>query len=163
MSVYDIRSKKEWQKILDDVSEKAGMPVALVDKKNTVMQESGERNPLCSRIRGKKESLSFICGQTQQFMAEQSKSTREPVIDICEAGLLKFVVPIFSGADFAGAVTACGLCVPGEEIETFIIAKNTELNENEISTLAERIPEIDQEEVKALVQLLFQKVKKDAP
>ena len=163
MSVYDIRSKKEWQKILDDVSEKAGMPVALVDKKNTVMQESGERNPLCSRIRGNKESLSFICGQTQQFMTRQAKSTGEPVIDVCEAGLLKFVVPVFSGADFTGAITVCGSCVPGEEIQTFIIAKSMQIDENEISVLAESISEVDQEEVGDLVQRLFKKVKKDVP
>ena len=162
MGVYDIRSKEEWQKILDDVCEEAGMPAALVDEKNTMMQVSGERNPLCSIIRGKKESLSFICGQTQQFMAEQAKSTREPVIDLCEAGLLKFVVPIFSGSDFKGSVTACGSCVPSEDIETFIITKNTEIDESEISTLAERIAEIDQEEVKNLVRRLFRKLKKDA-
>jgi ligand-binding sensor protein len=161
MNVYDIKSEKEWQKILDDVREESGMPAALVDKKSVVLQVSGERNPLCSEIRANNESLAFICGQTQQFMTKQARSTRKPVIDACEAGMLKFLVPLFIDTDFMGSITVCGSCIPGEEIETFAIEKSTKMNENEIMPLAKMVPEVDEEKVRGVVQRLFQKIKKD--
>ncbi len=161
MTVYDIKSKEEWQEILDDVSKESGMPAALVDRKSVVLQESGERNPLCSEIRANNESLSFICGQTQQFMTRQARSTRKPVIEACEAGLLKFLVPLFGDNDYLGAITVCGLCIPGEEIETFTIAKSTKMDENEIKPLAKMVPEADQEKVKDMVQRIFKKITKD--
>ncbi len=161
MSVYDIKSEEEWQKVLDDVCEESGMPAALVDKKNIVLQVSGERNPLCSEIRANNESLAFICGQTQQFMTKQAKSIRKPVFDACEAGMLKFLIPLFLDTDFVGSITVCGSCAPGEEIETFAIAKSTKMNENEIRPLAKMVPEVDQEKVRGVAQRLFQKIKKD--
>ena len=33
MSVYDIRFKEEWQKILDNISQELGMPAAVLDEK----------------------------------------------------------------------------------------------------------------------------------
>jgi len=147
MSVYDIKSKEEWQKILDDVCEESGMPAALVDKKSVVLQVSGERNPLCSEIRSNNESLAFICGQTQQFMVKKAKSTQKPVIDACEAGMIKFLIPLFLDTDFIGSITVCGSCAPGEEIETFAIAKSTKMNEKEIMPLVKKVPEVDQEKV----------------
>ena len=161
MSVYDIKSEKEWQEILDDVREESGMPAALVDKKNVVLQVSGERNPLCSEIRANNESLAFICGQTQQFMMKQAKSTRQPVIDACEAGMLKSLIPLFLDTDFKGSITVCGSCVPGEEIETFTIAKSTKMNEKEIRSLVKAVPEADQEKARGVIQRLFQKIKRD--
>ena len=158
MSVYDIRSKEEWQKILDDVCEEAGMPAALVDEKNTMMQVSGERNPLCSIIRGKKESLSFICGQTQQFMAGTAASSKQPVTDLCEAGMLKSVIPLFKDNQFIGSITVCGSSVPGEEIETFAISKSTNMNEEDISRLAGSVPESSQDKIERLALNLFDKI-----
>ncbi len=159
MSVYDIKSRTYWQKILDDICEKSGMPAALVDEKNVVLQASGERNPLCSKIRSNNESLSFICSQTQQYMTHQAKTTGEPIIDACEAGMLKVLIPLFLDAVFVGSITACGSSIPGEEVETFAIAKSTKMDENKIIPLAKMIPEADQNLVKDIAQLLFQKIK----
>jgi len=161
MSVYDIKSKEEWQKILDDLCEESGMPTALVDKKSVVLQDSGERNPLCLKIRSNNESLAFICGQTQQFMVKKAKSTQKPVIDPCEAGMLKLLIPLFLDNEFVGSITVCGSCAPGEEIETFAIAQSTKMNEDEIRPLVKQLCEVDQEKVTGVAQRLFQEIQKD--
>ncbi len=161
MSVYDIKSEEEWQKILDDLCKESEMPAALVDKKSVVLQVSGERNPLCLKIRSNNESLAFICGQTQQFMVKKAKSTQEPVIDPCEAGMLKFLIPLFFDSEFVGSITVCGSCVPGEEIETFAIAQSTKMNEDEIRPLVKQVCEVDQEKVTGVAQRLFHEIQKD--
>jgi hypothetical protein len=65
MNMYSIRTKQQWQKVLDSIHEELGMSSAITDKENRVLQASGERNPLCSRIRSFEEALAFICSQAQ--------------------------------------------------------------------------------------------------
>ncbi len=143
MGVYDIRSEGEWQAILDEVSRRLGMPAALLDENNVILQHSGTRNPLCRRIRDQKESKSMICGQSQQYMAERAWSGRRPVIEACEAGLAKVVLPVFQDGQRVGTVTACGSSCGGEEIETFLIQKATGLDEESLSKLAAEVSEVD--------------------
>ena len=161
MRVYDIRSPEEWQNILDDVCQASGMPAALVDAKSVVLQSSGKRCPLCAKIRSINESLSFICAQTQQFMVETSRTSRKPVIDACEAGMLKFLIPLFLDGEFAGSVTVCGCSFPGEEIEVFGISQVTKMKEDEIISLVKQVPEIEQAKVDEIVDRLFQKLKSE--
>jgi ligand-binding sensor protein len=158
MRVYDIKSPEEWQHILDDVCQASGMPAALVDAQSVVLQSSGERNPLCAKIRSINESLSFICAQTQLFMVESSRISRKPVIDACEAGMLKFLIPLFLDGEFLGAVTVCGCSFPEEEIEIFGISQVTKMKEDEIVNLVKQVPEIEQAKVDAIVDQLFQKL-----
>jgi len=161
MSVYDIRLKEEWQKILDNIYQELGMPAAVLDEKNIILEISGERNALCSKIRSIKESFGFICGQTQQFMAETARVKKKPVIDLCEAGLSKFIIPLFSQDEWAGSITACGSSIPGEEIEDFVIALNTKMSEQEISRLKHETPEVEQSKVVRVVNRLFNNIQRD--
>jgi ligand-binding sensor protein len=160
-NIYDIKSKEEWQQILDSVCQEIGIPSAITDRENTVLQVSGQRNPLCSRIRSIKEASSFICGQAQQFMAEAAKAKRTPLIDFCDAGMLKLVIPIFCQSDFLGTLTACGACIEGEELEVFLIEKSTKSNEQEVEALIQQVPEGDLPKISAVTQRRFHQIHND--
>ena len=73
MNIYEIKSKEEWQKVLDSIHKELGMLSAITDKDNAVLQVIGQQNPLCSKIRSFKEALAFICGQAQQSMVQETK------------------------------------------------------------------------------------------
>ncbi|MFO7738346.1 MAG: PocR ligand-binding domain-containing protein [Desulfatiglandaceae bacterium] len=154
-TLYDIKSKEEWQRILDSVCRELGIPSAITDKENTVLEVGGQRNPLCSKIRSNPEASSFICSQAQQFMAEAAKETRRPIIDFCDAGMLKLVIPVFSQAGFAGTLTACGARIEGQELEAFLIEKSTKLKEAEIEALTKRVPEGDRSKISAITQRIY--------
>ena len=159
--VYRIKSREEWQQILDDLFEELGLPAALMDRENAVLQTSGERNPLCATIREREGSLSFICGQTQQFLSELARRTKKPVVEMCEAGLVKLVVPFFLNGVCAGNVTACGAVCPEEEIETYLIAQSTGVSEEDIEALCQEVPEIEREKVVQAAFRLFQEIERD--
>ncbi|MCP4669524.1 MAG: hypothetical protein GY849_24585 [Deltaproteobacteria bacterium] len=161
MDMYDIESKDEWQKTLDDVCRQLDMATGVLDDKNILLQSSGNRNGLCHAIRSNKESLPLICGQTQQNMAKQAETTKEPVIGPCNAGLSKFVIPLFVGDEWVGTFTACGASIPSEEIEDFIIGKSTKMTEDDISHLKQEVSEIEQEKVVEVVDRLFKELHKD--
>jgi ligand-binding sensor protein len=158
MDLYDVRTEQKWQEILDGLWQESGMPAVLSDSENIVLQASGNRNPLCAKIRSIENSRSFICGQTQQFMAGTAASSKKPVTDLCEAGMLKSVIPLFRDNQFIGSITVCGSSVPGEEIETFAISKSTNMNEEDISRLVGSVPESSQDIIERLAVHLFDKI-----
>ena len=161
VSMYDIKSKEQWQQILDGACQELGMPFAVTDKENAVLQVSGQRNPLCSKIRSIEEASSFICSQAQEFMAEAAKKERRPIIDFCDAGMLKLVIPVFCQNEFVGTVTACGAYIEGEELEAFLIEKSSKLNEQEVEALIRQVPEGDLSKISAVTQRLFRQIHND--
>ena len=161
VTLYDIKSKDEWQLLLDRFSQELGMPSAITDQKNAVLQVSGQRNPLCSKIRSIKAASSFICSQAQQFMAEAAKEKRRPIIDFGDAGMLKLVIPIFCQGDFAGTLTACGAHIGGEELEAFLIEKSTKLNEQEIEALIQQVPGGDLPKISEVTEKFFHQIHND--
>jgi len=161
MEMYDIKPKEEWQRVLDTVYRELGMPSAITDKENAVLQVSGQRNPLCSKIRSIKESSAFICSQAQQFMTEETKKKKRPIIDICDAGMSKFVIPVFYQSDFVGTLTGCGVSIAGEELEAFFIEKGTKMNEQGIEELIQQVPQGDWSMISEVTQRLFHQIQND--
>jgi ligand-binding sensor protein len=161
VTMYDIKPKEEWQRVLDSFCQELEMPSAITDKENAVLRVSGQRNSLCSKIRSIKEASSFICSQAQQFMAEVAKEERKPVIEFCDAGMLKLVIPVFRQNEFVGTLTACGAYIGGEELDAFFIEKSTKLNEQEIEALIQQVPEGDLTKISEVTQKLFHQIHND--
>ena len=76
MRLYDVKSKEEWQEILDTTQRDIEMPTALLDDGNAIVLKSGARNNLCTAIREGNESKPFICGTSQQAMASRAQQDR---------------------------------------------------------------------------------------
>ena len=161
MEMYDIKPKEEWQRVLDTAYRELGMPSAITDKENAVLQVSGQRNPLCAKIRSIKEASAYICSQAQQFMAEAAKEKTRPIIDFCDAGMLKLVTPVFCQSDFVGTLTACGAYIVGEELEAFLIEKSTKMNEQDIEELIRQVPQGDWSIISEVTQRLFHQIQND--
>jgi len=98
----------------------------------------------------------MICSQTQQFMTKEARTTRHPFIGICEAGMSKFVIPLFFKGEWVGTITACGACVPDEEIETFMIEKSSRMREEKINRLARQMPKQEQAKMVEVANRVFQ-------
>jgi ligand-binding sensor protein len=93
-------------------------------------------------------------------IAVQAMQTRKPAIEECDAGLIKLVVPIFIGDEFAGAVGACGLLAEDGEVDAFLINKTTDMNENVIQALSEGIGTISMQKAEALAEYIQQELHK---
>jgi ligand-binding sensor protein len=158
LSVYDAKSRENWQELLDEAKSAVGMPAALLDQNNAILQSSGERNELCTEIRSRKEALPVICGQSQKFMAETARTQKTPVVEICEGGLAKLVVPIFREQNYLGCITTCGSLLPKTEVETFLIQKTSGMGEDAITAMAEKVPIVQKEDLERLGEDLFRRV-----
>jgi ligand-binding sensor protein len=159
-AVYEVKTKEQWQELLEEARSAVGMPAALLDPNNAILQAAGERNQLCTEIRSRKESLPVICGQSQKFMAETARTQKAPLVELCEGGLAKLVVPIFRAQDYVGCVTTCGSLLPETEVEAFLIQKASGMSEGEVAAMAKEIPGVKKEDLERLGEDLFRRVNK---
>ncbi len=157
MTPFDLKSQEEWTGIVARVAEETKMTATLTDDKgNHILDEKGERYPLCLKIRAKKESLTFICSQVNVAMLEEVKRSLKPVIDECDAGLIRMVVPISRDGVLIGQLTACGrVSKEEEEIDPFLIAKQVGVSESEVEYLATLTPAVSKEEIETIADRLF--------
>jgi hypothetical protein len=158
LSVYDVKSREKWQELLDEMERELGMFCAILDADHQLQQSSGGRNDLCLEIQGRESVRPVICGQSQGYIAGLARSGKTSVVEICEAGMAKLVVPIFSNGDYLGCFTSCGALLPGDAVETFFIDKTAGLGEETIEKLAETAPVVGKEGLERAGQDLFRRL-----
>ena len=117
-------------------------------------------NRLCPAIKAIDKGQSYICAVAHMNIAVQAMQTRKPAIEECDAGLIKLVVPIFIGDEFAGAVGACGLLPEDGEVDAFLINKTTDMDEDVIQDLSEGIGTISRQKAEALADYIQQELHK---
>jgi ligand-binding sensor protein len=80
------------------------------------------------------------------------------VIEECDAGMIKLVVPIFVGGEFVGAVGACGMRFEDSEIDAFLVNKMTDINEDKVESLSAGVPSITRESAEELGRYIRKRV-----
>jgi ligand-binding sensor protein len=156
VKLTDIMPLDKWAEIEKDVNKRYGLDV-------NIFNTDGRRitdfkfwaNKLCPAIKDTDKGQSFICAVAHMNLAATAKNTKAPVIEECDAGLAKIVVPIFINDEFIGAVGACGACLDDGEPDAFLIQKITEIDEAAIEALSAAIPSISKEKADSLVQYIL--------
>ena len=155
MTPLDLRSKEEWEKILDNLAGEVNMTACLTDEKGGVLFCRRDRFPLCAAVRDNQDALTYICSQSNTIMLATVEKTLKPAVDYCEAGLLRLVVPVIADGKLVGQITSCGLQPKGEEPETFLVAKQLGISEEEVGKLAESTPVGEEEQLRRVADRLF--------
>ncbi|MBU0699127.1 MAG: PocR ligand-binding domain-containing protein [Proteobacteria bacterium] len=143
MQLTDILPLEKWIRLEEDVYKMFGFD-------NNVFNIDGFRitdfkkwaNRLCPAIKATDRGQSYICAVAHMNLAAAARNTKQPVIEECDAGLVKLVVPIFVNSKFLGAFGACGSLLDDGEIDTFLVNKTTGIDTEEIESLASDIDSI---------------------
>lgn len=137
MKLNDILPTDKWIALEKDLHNRYGLDVNVFDTSGVRISDFKEWvNGLCPAIKATDKGQSFICAVAHMNVAAQAMQTREPVIEECDAGLVKIVIPIFWEETFIGAVGACGLLLDDGEVDTFLIEKITGIDEETALRLA---------------------------
>jgi ligand-binding sensor protein len=150
-----MENKMELQKILGDFAREVQMTTCMTDETGADPKCCFDRYPLCAAIRRNLTAATFICSQTNTAMLAVARKTRKPEIDICEAGMIRIVVPVLRDGELKAQVFACGLAAEDEELNSFLIARHLNLTEQEILELAASTPFGSIEKLKQPVDRLF--------
>jgi ligand-binding sensor protein len=159
MQLTDLAPLERWIELEKDIHQKSGLDVNVFDTKGYRISElKNWANQLCPAIKATDKGQSFICAPAHMNIATLAMRSQQPVIEECDAGMLKLVVPIFANAAFVGAVGACGYLLDDGEIDAFLVNKMTDISEDKIESLTTDVPTITTAKAKALGQYIVNQI-----
>lgn len=137
MELTDLLPLEKWVELEKEIHARSGLEsnvfntdgIRITDNKVWV-------NRLCPAIKATDKGQAFICAVAHMNLAHQAKEEGKPVIEACDAGLMKIVVPIIMDGEFIGAVGACGLLPADGEVDAFLVNKITEIEEDTVEAFA---------------------------
>jgi ligand-binding sensor protein len=160
MELIDILAIEKWAALEEETYRKSGMHASAFNKEGIRIAGAIKNwaNRLCPAIKATDKGQSFICAPAHMNMAAIAQRTRKPVAEEGDAGLLKIVIPIFVKDEFIGSFSACGLLREGEEIDTFMVHKTTDMEQDRIAELSNGIKTMTQDRVEEITAFMKQKV-----
>ncbi|MCG6974101.1 MAG: PocR ligand-binding domain-containing protein [Desulfobacterales bacterium] len=152
MELTDLLSLEKWKEFEEEITRRSGLDanvfgidgVRITDYKNWA-------NRLCPAIKATDKGQSYICAVAHMNLATQAKQSHASLIEECDAGLVKIIVPVFVKDEFLGAVGACGMLLDEGEVDPFLINMTTGINEAEIEKLASDIGRIPREKAQSVL------------
>jgi ligand-binding sensor protein len=159
MKLEDLASINQWIELEKSVTDRWGLDASIFNTDGIRISGYKEwANRLCPQIKADDKGQAFICAVAHMNLAIMSKNTHEPVIEECDAGLTKIVVPVFVKDEFIGAFGACGLLLDDGEVDSFSINKITGIAEEEVERLAEGIRTVSTQEAEKLIRFVQDRV-----
>jgi len=151
MKLTEIAPLERWMELENDINARSGMDANVFDTRGyRISPQKHWANELCPAVKDTDKGQSFICAPAHMNLAAQAARAGETVIEECDAGMIKLVVPIFVNGDFVGAVGACGMRFEDSEIDAFLVNKMTDIDEDRVESLAAGVPSITRENAEAL-------------
>lgn len=159
MKLTSIAPLGKWMELEKDIHKKSGLDVNVFDTKGYRISEfKSWANRLCPEIKATDKGQSFICAPAHMNIATLAMRSKQPVIEECDAGLLKLIVPIFLNDEYVGTVGACGFLLDDGEVDSFLVNKMTDINEDKVEGLAEGIDSITTEKAEILAQYIVKQI-----
>jgi ligand-binding sensor protein len=161
MKLVDIMPVEKWIYLEQAINRRSGLNASVFDTEGIRITNFKKwANMLCPAIKANNKGQSFICSIAHQNAANQSRQTKKPAIVECDAGLVKYVVPIFIDGMFLGVVGGCGLLPQDGEVEVFLIHKVTDIDDSDIEILSKSINTIGQDKIESIVDFTQKEIER---
>lgn len=161
MKLTDILSIEQWTELEKEIHDRFGVDTNVFNVEGFRITDFKKWvNRLCPVIKADERGQSFICAVAHMNIAGMARQAKKPVIEECDAGLLKLVVPIFAKGEFVGAVGACGVLVDKNRVDSFMIKRTIDMDEERTEGLSDDIKRITTEEAEALAHYVSERIDK---
>lgn len=152
MQLTDIYPVEKWVELEREIHERFGLDSNVFNVDGIRISEfKAWVNKLCPAIKATDKGQSFICAVAHMNLAVMAKNSGEAVVEECDAGLVKILIPIFVKDTFLGAVGACGLLLQDGEVDSFLVNKITEIDEENVEKLSKGIGTISSDKIQELI------------
>jgi ligand-binding sensor protein len=143
-----------------EINRRSGFNAAVYDAQGMRITDFKKwANRLCPSIRETQQGLQSICSVAHQNVAARVLKTRATVIDECDAGLMKFAVPIFVDGEFLGVAGGCGKLRGEGKVDAYLVHRTAELDEKFVENLARDIQTIDEDRLASVIGYVEREVK----
>jgi ligand-binding sensor protein len=155
MKLTELMSIEKWEALEKALNKRSGLHACVYDTEGfRITSFTSWANDLCPIINSLPQGASAICALANQYVTSQSKETGQPVIIECDAGFVKFAIPIFWDKEFLGTVGGCGHRLPDSEVDTFLIHKTVNHDLEELDAMAANVKTISDEEINEHIKFL---------
>jgi ligand-binding sensor protein len=155
MELTDIAPIEKWMALEEEVVKRSGMDANAFNTDGVRISEFKHwANKLCPAIKATDKGQAFICAVAHMNIAAMAAQTKDVVIEECDGGLIKMVTPIFVDDAFVGSFACCGFLLDDGEIDSFMINKTTEIDEDEIDRLSQDMQSITMEKAQELAEFI---------
>jgi ligand-binding sensor protein len=159
MELTDLLPLEKWKELEKEITRRSRLDanifnidgIRITDYKNWA-------NKLCPAIKATDKGQSYICAVAHMNLSAQAKQTKESLVEECDAGLVKIIVPIFKKVEFLGTVGACGFLLDGGEVDSFLVNMTTGIDEEDIKRLSADIETISTEKAKTVLSFIEEEV-----
>ena len=152
MELTDIASVEKWEEFEKEIHTRSGMNAGVYNNQwNRITSYVAFANEVCPTIKAYPEGVAAICTMANQYFGTVLAKTKQPLVDECDAGFVKFAVPILSEGVFLGMVGGCGHLLPDGEVETFLIEKAIGKDDLELDKKINTVETISKNEVDELI------------
>jgi len=159
MKLEDVAPLENWIDLEMDIHRQTGLDVNVFNVVGYRITEfKNWANNLCPEIKATDKGQSFICAPAHMNIAAAAMRSKKPVIEECDAGLVKMVVPIFVKNEFVGAVGACGFLLDDGEVDSFLVYKMTDIDEEKVENLSREIPAITSDRAQSLSRYITARI-----
>jgi ligand-binding sensor protein len=158
----EIMSAEKWDELLEELASDSLMATALMDTEGSILRSQGKRNALCKLIRAKDEAKMSVCAQTSQAMLEMVRVSLTPVIEECEAGMLRLVIPVVRDGILVFQVAACGRLANDGQVETFLVSKLLDIEEADVTDLSRSVTLVARRYLQDIGERYFLRLNPDA-
>ena len=159
MKLTDIMPLEAWVSLEREINETFGLNGVVYDTEGVrVTDFISWANPLCPAIKKTPEGQTQICALAHQNMATRAQRNGEPIVDECDAGMVKVVVPILVDGEFVGTCGGCGRAPDDSEVDTFYVGKVTAIPEEKVIELSRDVETLDPDRVAELARFLQKRV-----
>jgi len=155
MELTDIMSADEWKQLANDIYDIFGFNGTVYKIDNMILAKSDEwSNQLCPTIKAGEAKI--ICASAQSRLSKIVQEKKESATGECDAGLVKFLIPIFVENKFLGMVGGCGCVKEQSEIDAFYIGKM--LKKEDVSDLSGTVRSITQDNLLKAVEYVQNRI-----
>ena len=159
MKLVDIMPVEKWVEIEKEINERSGLNAAVYDVQGLRITDFKIwANRLCPAIRQTEKGLQSICSVAHQNVAAQVLKTRETVVDECDAGLMKFAVPIFVDDEFLGVAGGCGKLRGEGQVDVYLVHRTANLDEKVVGDLSGDIETIGEDRLESVINYVEKEV-----
>ncbi|MEX1299347.1 MAG: PocR ligand-binding domain-containing protein [Desulfotignum sp.] len=159
MTLLDICPMETWEALEMDLYEKFNLQGSVFNPEGVrITSVKNFSNPLCPAIKAEEKGQTFICSAAHMNMTAMVRRSRKPLVEECDAGLTKVMVPIFYKDEFVGVAGGCGLLLQGGSVDSFAVSKIADMDEAQVARLGSDTPGISQETISQAVDFIQERI-----
>jgi len=161
MELTDLLPLEKWKELEKEITCRSGLDANIFNTNGIRITDYKHwANRLCPAIKATDKGQSYICAVAHMNLSAQARQTQKSLVEECDAGLAKIIVPIFKNDEFLGTVGACGFLLDGGEVDYFLVNMTTGIDEEDIERLSDDIETISTEKTRTVVSYIEEEISK---